>query len=377
MPVSYRRTTDDAWRRLRALRSSPPDNAGRGARRDLFSAALEQAEQFFRAADAVGYETKPVLLYYGLSQASQAILAARRSTRDEKEPATSHGIDCPTIAQNLSVTDLELCNTTAALGSFSMLARTLGSPTLPGRVPLRQLWISLPEGVELPPTGSSKLFGAVRLERVDGQKFEHQFQNTAGRVVKLSHLPFLVAPIDLAQVDQHIAARYPTLLNFRAIGDTRQCPEVAQWVQLLDPPGLRISLSYDRGNMPMSQTDRFGMANLGPPVYADPTGPHQWILPTLPGNSSALHPLLTWYAVLFGLSELARYRPTAWATAININTSPDATALEHLMDTAHLACVNLIAGLFAVDHPSPDGPDEIDEWRERVHNYLQAQAGGA
>ena len=44
------------------------------------------------------------------------------------------------------------------------------------------------------------------------------------------------------------------------------------------------------------------------------------------------------YAVLFGLSELARYQPVKWADAINITRSADAIALEHLMDTAHLAC---------------------------------------
>lgn len=47
----------------------PPDFAARGDRRDTFSAALEQSEQFFRAGDSVGYESKPVMLYYWLSEA--------------------------------------------------------------------------------------------------------------------------------------------------------------------------------------------------------------------------------------------------------------------------------------------------------------------
>ena len=49
----------------------------------------------------------------------------------------------------------------------------------------------------------------------------------------------------------------------------------------------------------------FGVVRLGPRGYMDFKGGSTWLPPTLPGNSGPLHPLLTWYAVLFGLSELA------------------------------------------------------------------------
>ena len=58
MPVEYPQTVDDAWRRLRSLHHRPPEFAARGERKDTFSAALEQSEQFFRAADSVGYESR-------------------------------------------------------------------------------------------------------------------------------------------------------------------------------------------------------------------------------------------------------------------------------------------------------------------------------
>jgi len=43
-------------------------------------------------------------------------------------------------------------------------------------------------------------------------------------------------------------------------------------------------------------------------------------------------PLVTWWALLFGLSILARYEPETWGRAIDINTSPE--AVEHLLDSA-------------------------------------------
>jgi hypothetical protein len=377
MPVQYRGTIDDAWRRLRTLRHNPPEHAVRGGRRDTFAAALEQAEQFFRAADAVGYETKPVMLYYGLSQASQAILAAKRDPKAGQQPATSHGTDCPNRNQIAVVGDLEVSESRGSGGgaptggAFQLLAGVLNSPTLPGPVGLRQLAIALPEGVEVPPTGTAEMFGAALLERHDGQDFQSLVRETTGRVAKLAHLPLRLMSADVADVERELVEHYPALDGFHVIPD-RQCPEIPHIVLLLDPPGLRLSLSYHRGGRP-TPNEMFGMARLGPETYMDFKDGRLRIPPTLPGNSAPLHPLMTWYAVLFGLSEMARYQPTKWADAININRSADATALEHLMDTAHLACVNLIVDLFAIDRPSPEHEEEARKRGDRIRAWTLQQ----
>ena len=320
------------------------------------------------------------MLYYGLSQATQAVLAARRNPKGEQQAATSHGTDCLNRDQIVEVGDLEVCTTRSQTGAFAMLAAALGCPVLPGRTALRQLWVSLPEGVLHPPTRAGDLFGAALLERRDHRRFGDTFPDETGtsRVAKLIHLPYHLMPLDVAEVEQLILERYPTLRNFRVI-ESPQCPEVAHWVLNLDPPGLRASLSFDRQGQPMQHSEAYGMGRLGPRGYArpqvsSPEVPSIWVPPTLPGNTEPLHPLVTWYAVLFGLSELARYRPTAWASAININTSADAAALEHLMDAAHLACVNLIAELFEIR--SPDGIERNDARRlhtERVFAWQRRQ----
>jgi hypothetical protein len=68
------------WARLRATRSNPPGAATSNAqRRDTYVFALEQAEQMFRAASGVGDATRPLQVFYGLSQAGRAVAAAARS----------------------------------------------------------------------------------------------------------------------------------------------------------------------------------------------------------------------------------------------------------------------------------------------------------
>ena len=65
---------DAAWGRLRATRWDPPGAASEnGERRRTYVFGLEQAEQMFRAGASVGPATRPLLVFYGLSQAGRAI----------------------------------------------------------------------------------------------------------------------------------------------------------------------------------------------------------------------------------------------------------------------------------------------------------------
>jgi hypothetical protein len=68
---------EDVWAKLRATRSAPPTPAAcDGERRQTYVFSLEQAEQLFHAATAVGTAVRPVPVFYALSQAGRAIAAA-------------------------------------------------------------------------------------------------------------------------------------------------------------------------------------------------------------------------------------------------------------------------------------------------------------
>lgn len=55
--------------------------------------ALEQAEQMFRAAAGTGVATRPLLVFYGLSQAGRAITAAAASADAGARELDGHGIE--------------------------------------------------------------------------------------------------------------------------------------------------------------------------------------------------------------------------------------------------------------------------------------------
>jgi hypothetical protein len=60
-------------------------------------------------------------------------------------------------------------------------------------------------------------------------------------------------------------------------------------------------------------------------------------------NSSTIHPLMAWWALLFTLSMLAGYEPAAWSNHINVDTSPHAVQLERLLRQALDVVPRLIA----------------------------------
>ena len=87
------------WRHLRALRYEPPGRACRGVRAEVFGSALEQAQQLF-AAGAVDYTSRPILVFYGLSQAGRAIAACATAGGMNDRQLKGHGIEVSNLDQS-------------------------------------------------------------------------------------------------------------------------------------------------------------------------------------------------------------------------------------------------------------------------------------
>ena len=63
---------EEAWARIRMTRATPPAAATFDDNRlDTYVTALEQAQQMFAAAIASGVTARPLLIFYGLSQAGR------------------------------------------------------------------------------------------------------------------------------------------------------------------------------------------------------------------------------------------------------------------------------------------------------------------
>jgi hypothetical protein len=142
-------------RDLRALRFSPPGYARRGARRTTFQSALEQCEQFLTAARGAGYATRPVQLFYALSQAGRAMVAASPRIGNQAWRVSGHGLTADTSAA--SAADVAVAATKAGL--FPAVATALGMESLVPDEPatLRELWPLLPESAFVPLTADAML----------------------------------------------------------------------------------------------------------------------------------------------------------------------------------------------------------------------------
>src|SRR4249919_3506105 len=83
--------SEAAWRDIRSLRAAPPGFAGGDkGRRRVFGAALQQAEELHAASAQCGFSSRPLPLFYALSQAARAISAARTPGADWQSSA--HGL---------------------------------------------------------------------------------------------------------------------------------------------------------------------------------------------------------------------------------------------------------------------------------------------
>ena len=132
------------WRHLRGLRHNPPGFANApGARRSVFGAALEQSEQLLTAARSVGFASRPILLFYGLSQAGRAIAAGSTLADGSSWQLAGHGIETVGLYQRRQLHAVELRD--QGSGSFTQLAPLLGSASLPITTPLGQIWATIPD----------------------------------------------------------------------------------------------------------------------------------------------------------------------------------------------------------------------------------------
>jgi hypothetical protein len=314
------------WRQIRALRSHPPGRAADSKdRKRVFGSALEQAEQLFTAAGAVGYASRPILLFYGLSQAGRAIAAASTAADNNSYKLRGHGIQVPDLDQGPPLPRLTVKDD-RRLGSFTQLASMLGSVSLRDGVPLGQLWATIPDLLATPlEPVSPQYLPVLQLQPVprlgDGRG------GGVANAVWVVGLPpraggYRPGDIDEEEVSAFLS-NYPTLAGtapswLEESFKTREDLRVRGTVRLL------VSASPDGDDQP----------------YRDDRD--RWVFPPLDDRGKPLHPLLAWWALLFALSMLARYEPASWVSALDADASPNHVPLAAALDQALDTCPELI-----------------------------------
>lgn len=293
--------------------------------------ALEQAEQLFTAAAATGPAARPLPLFYGLSQAGRALVAAR--TPGDPWKPRGHGIgeaagNCTTT----SVADFKVEPRTGKAGAFALVADALASSALAGPTRLGDLWPLLPDTrrFELPSPGSHRLLNIqVNTYRAGNDPVSAEISGLPADLgIERGPDDDPSTPrADWAEEEERVRdflSHYPGLngyefgtgggqpIGFRPMDDGTALVPV-HWPNHPDDPTTPEQLSK-----------RVATSYVG----------HTNVYPCLDASGQPIHPLVVWWATFFGLSILARYEPETWGRAIDINTSHEAVAVEHILDAA-------------------------------------------
>ncbi|KZB82894.1 YaaC family protein [Amycolatopsis regifaucium] len=321
-----------AWQMLRTLRANPPGRAGRGDRKRTFNMALEQAEQLLGAALTVGPAARPLLAFYGLSQAGRAVAAAARAVSNDDYRLDGHGIRTGEM-QGIATTGLAaLTVADQGKGSFTQLARFLGGASLPVATPIGELWGLLPDVSRFPLPG----MGTMRPVSIE----------TNATTVRGHNVPVSVrgVPSELAYVASASgsgpgadAAGYAEERR-RVAAFLNRYPGLGGWeFQAPDGNPIGLRLAGDAAEVPVAWPNP-GYAEAEDAVLDRHTiqyrGRQRLAFPVVGGATEPAHPFLLWWAILYGLSMLARYEPKVWGSLIDINESADATAIEYFLDQA-------------------------------------------
>ncbi|MEU4339569.1 YaaC family protein [Micromonospora lupini] len=292
------------------------------------------------AAELAGPATRPVQLFYALSQGGRAIAAASRrlpaeiTAADANDPAESrqetinwrlkgHGITAPgtSVRQVGNVTVRA-----AATGLMPGVALAIGAASLcpEEKLKLNDLWHLLPEALSVPLSTATGV-PALAIESANKWSLEH---DNCYIVTLSGGLSSIYA--ECGDDKEKIALfldRYPTLKGY----GFPNADDTTVWVPT-DKPGKPL-LNVYWGSPSEKYKDLLqATRQLKGTRYREE---HDcWVFPSVGQMTDALHPLIAWWAILFGLSMMARYEPANWYAMTQIDSSPDANAIEHVLDQA-------------------------------------------
>ena len=317
---------EDTWRKLRTRRSTPLSLPGKNARRDTFQGALEQAEQQFRAASLIGYDSRPLNLFYGLSQAGRAIAAAAPALDHSQWKLSGHGLS---VAESLSSLNpavdfpkLTVKHESGDSTSFGRLSQLLDSST--GPFTMGESWAHVHDhGLQIPFSSSIYQPMFVNLDK-------HRSLESPLHRVTLTLPPTLTSlPREQRPPLAEFLSQYPALDGWKmniAFDSEPDWPPDGQNLE------LRFAASHEQvaGHEHAIQKRVHSFRSL------------QLVLPRVGADAKPLHPLMAWWTILFTLSMLARYEPAKWRALIDVDKSRFATAIEFVMDTAIAAVPELI-----------------------------------
>lgn len=331
-------TVEESWRTLRTLRAAPPEPVAEilvdASRRDVWHAGLEQSQQQFLAASRISYDSRPLNLFYGLTQAARALAAGSPRLGLPGGPGAppwrgrGHGLEFredDVLVSGLWAAKSLVAPKKAGDDLLSVVSEALQSPLSRCRISMGALVSQLPE---------------FHLEHgvVEGELPSLTTVGVSGLVPQLivpTNIPLWLPVLELdddttAEDILAISTRYPAYESF--------VPSEAPDTSLLGRKGS--------GEVQMRVLDADDLRLVG--SFYQPVGMrlyrgHLWAFPRVGDTQVELHPLQQWWLILHALSILARYAPGTWVRLLSLTENPSAPQIELLLDEALTAVPQLVA----------------------------------
>ncbi|HEV2755198.1 MAG TPA: hypothetical protein VG318_05405 [Actinomycetota bacterium] len=257
------------------------------------------------AAKATAAHARALPLYYAAMHAAKALSAAYG---DDHKPR-GHGLLQASRVVLADVMDFEI-KPAPGPSVLSTLYDVTESGRLEGPVSLGRLFLSLPDLAEKPHVIAGPR--ALYLEEVAANRVRDP---TLHVVVETGGVAADLWDVDYAELD----GWYKNSDDDATVTSRRQ-------------PGTLFGRLVDVRDRPtalqeLAPTYRFSGA--------------RWLIPNIDGTSGRLSPLVTWYALLFGFSILARYEPDTWLAALDVRQQ-HAVAIEAALEEATAALPELV-----------------------------------
>jgi YaaC-like Protein len=308
------------WREIRAMRADPPGlGTNEEGRRAVFSAALQQAEELHQAAEHTGYASRPLPLFYALSQGGRAIAAARAAKDWEIH---AHGMRVETRSV------LKSTLTPAPRGAVPTVAMATGCPAFAAPLELGQLLVTLPEVAELV-CEHVEAAPAIALHR-DATASQPQSYMQLTPPIDCSAIYYgpegALSPAEQKRGLEERLAPYPRAHGWQIH---------SAWSTSGGRRGIGLSwpLSDQEGSRGFRE-----LRSVSTP-YRD----RFYLRPGLGRDGGEISLLMSWWATLLGLSSLARYEPGLWRAGLDPDSSKIAAMLEAVLDAGQARVPELIA----------------------------------
>lgn len=322
-----------ALTQIRWTRSEPPGMAGSDAkRRAIYCASLQQFEELLTAAAAAGHASRPLPLYYALSQAGRALVAAY----GQEPTCAGHGLTQAKDDAAQPLLHRRIKRKITQRDTFSAVARATGSGDFDGTVELGAVWVANPHCPRLPLKHWKPDWRLALMVTDEDFKCPPGVDlHEKAKILRV--LPFS-DPIEATadHGEDFGAERYPTIDDEAgAVALDRTATESRTWSGLV-----------------VWRTDLSSIERIAPKAVF---GDHRYLLPRLPGERKMLSPLLMWWVLLYGFSVFARYEPELWTDALDVDRSSAAVGIEHIMSAALTWIPRLVSeAVIGKFYPIPD-----------------------